>query len=51
MTGGCKGMVYAAVDFNPHPHMEDDLAKPRRVKLAGNFNPHPHMEDDMMFAL
>ena len=36
-----------AMDFNPHPHMEDDFLSYAAASAHAHFNPHPHMEDDV----
>ena len=41
-----SAFVTLAVYFNPHPHVEGDLAKSNIRALVVDFNPHPHVEGD-----
>ena len=44
--GDCRRCSRISGNFNPHPHMEDDLSGLSTIGHMVNFNPHPHMEDD-----
>ena len=46
MTSTSVILKLPILDFNPHPHMEDDDTFPVFRIGRKHFNPHPHMEDD-----
>ena len=46
MTASGKAYWESVCNFNPHPHMEDDIRALVVGTVTADFNPHPHMEDD-----